>query len=768
MNLCKEDRSVQKVACGQINGLRIRSLVKYNFAFVIAPIFVLSAVANALAGLDKMDSAPVAPMEVGGTSSIVERALVPASASEELGTLLSDQTNRGGVQRNPDGGCSVSTAFPLPECAGAWTVAPKFAGQKSKLQETWGQTRVQIAQAEKVNLASKRPTPKATPKRRTNPTPKPGTTSTPKPTATPDPTATPTATLSGSPTPTATPTPSASGLDTYGGTTAVACTNGAAGHFYTEKLGNRWWLCDPAGNGFFLRGVWYMVPNANDATASAIQSKYAGPLANWEANWALEQARRLQTWGFNTVADYAVAELWPGTTDPAWNNATNTIPVKLPFALTEMTTHYAFINSDGVCGASALKDLMNGTGAVYTGYHYGYGDYFDPNFSTCVGTLLKNDTYGLQRALNSLNSPYLIYVTIDESDETGFLDAGADFTTVDGTNTGVLASGYNAANAAWIALVTAPTQSSNSSQGVTYSDTTVYTKQAFSSWLSQRYSGSIAALNTAWGANYTSFGAAGGWGIGSGLMDENGTCPAKVGAQACWVGEPYALAGETAAMQTDLNAFYVVYLDQYFSVETAQFHAYAPGVMLQAELGSWGAPPPRQVLTEAAKYIDLPIMSATPAWVCLNCIDQQARIDFTAQYLGDRPWINWSGFFALPDSAEAAYATANPAYATQPERGTGYQTMVNNMVSAKTTAYGSYPIVGFDWWDLYDMNSQNANWGLLSPLDNPYDGTSATIGGNGDDQWGYPTGGEQANYGDFLTGVTGANSNIYSAMIATP
>ena len=52
--------------------------------------------------------------------------------------------------------------------------------------------------------------------------------------------------------------------------------------------------------------------------------------------------------------------------------------------------------------------------------------------------LLKNDTYGLQRALNSVNSPYLIYVTIDESDETGFLDAGADFTTVDGTNTGVL------------------------------------------------------------------------------------------------------------------------------------------------------------------------------------------------------------------------------------------------------------------------------------------------------------------------------------------
>jgi hypothetical protein len=94
--------------------------------------------------------------------------------------------------------------------------------------------------------------------------------------------------------------------------------------------------------------------------------------------------------------------------------------------------------------------------------------------------------------------------------------------------------------------------------------------------------------------------------------------------------------------------------------------------------------------------------------------------------------------------------------------------MVNMMVNAKTTAYGSYPVVGFDWWDLYDMDGQQANWGLLTPRDNPYDGKSATITGNGKDQWGYPTGSEAANFGDFLTNVTSANSNIYAAMIAAP
>ncbi len=546
----------------------------------------------------------------------------------------------------------------------------------------------------------------------------------------------------------------------------MQCSNGPASHFYTQKIGDRWWICDPAGNGFFLKGVWDMVPNVNDATATAIQNKYAAPRSSWMANWALQQVNRLQSWGFNTVADYGHSELWPGTTDPAWGTTGNTIPVKLPFAYTEQTTHEAFVNGGNVCGASALKDMMNGTGAAYTGYRYGYGDYFDPNFKNCVKNLISSDTYGLQLALNSGNSPYLIYVTIDESDETGFLDAGPDFPTVDNVNTGLVSAGHNAANVAWITLITAPTQTSNSSQGVTYSDTTNYTKQKLGSWLSARYGASISALNTAWGSNYTSFGTDGGWGVGSGVLDEDGTCPARASGQACWVGNGFTLAGETATMQADMNAFYVLYLDQYFSVEATQFHTYAPGVMLQAEVGSWGAPPPRQVLTEMAKYIDLPLMGMTPASVCVNCTDQQARIDFTAQYLGDRPWVNWEGFFAAADSAESASATQNAAYATQSERGAGYQTAVNAMVSAKTTAYGSYPIVGFDWWCLYDMNGQTANWGLLTPLDNAYDGKSATIVGTGKDQWGYSTGGEAANYGDFLTDVTQTNQAVYDTMTA--
>jgi hypothetical protein len=83
--------------------------------------------------------------------------------------------------------------------------------------------------------------------------------------------------------------------------------------------------------------------------------------------------------------------------------------------------------------------------------------------------------------------------------------------------------------------------------------------------------------------------------------------------------------------------------------------------------------------------------------------------------------------------------------------------MSNAFLNAKDSATGTYHIVGFDWWGMYDMDGQKSNWGLITPLDNPYDGKSATIKGAGPDQWGYPTGGERVNYGDFLSAVSTAN-----------
>src|ERR1700704_2863568 len=91
-------------------------------------------------------------------------------------------------------------------------------------------------------------------------------------------------------------------LDQYGGSKAIPCSSGAKPHFYTEKINNRWWLCTPAGNAFFMKGVYNV--DMNDTTpdyqgvalSSVIATKYAsGATTNSTLNWAAQTVKRLQS-----------------------------------------------------------------------------------------------------------------------------------------------------------------------------------------------------------------------------------------------------------------------------------------------------------------------------------------------------------------------------------------------------------------------------------------------------------------------------------------
>ena|SRR6266849_4105724 len=594
------------------------------------------------------------------------------------------------------------------------------------------------------------------------------------------------------PAPTPTPTPAktatgasveagvgVAGLDQYGGVTNVQCTNGPAPHFYTQKIGDRWWICDPAGNGFFMKGavgVSYSLPTS----IGQIAAKYGSALNPyvvstaedsadvWVFNYVIEQVNRLRAWGFNELADGAAAMIWPTNKDVRWNTTDYTIPgqYKMPFNLGANTTRNAFLNQANCNIASPVKDMMSGIGPTYSAWHYNFGDYFDPGFSTCVGNMYNpaNNTslaIALGQSPGAPHGDYLLYLTLDEGDQTGFLDQGPEFSTID--NNGLPDNPVSAsAHPSWITLTTAPTQSSANVVGFaeTYSDATVYTKQEFSKFMSARYGASITALNLAWGSSYTTFGSAGGWGVGTGLLDENGTCPSR-GVNPCWVGDDITLSGETTAMQADMSAFLTDYLDQYFSVMTGWIHTYAPGVMTQMSMGGFGAPPRPEVLEAAGKYLDLPQLTIPPN--CPTCTDTQQRMDFAAHNLGDKPWMMWEGFFANPDSAESSHVRSDNMASTQAGRGAVYQQMVTNLTSARDSLTNSYHVVGFYWWAMYDMNNEGLNWGLITPSDNPYDGTSAVIAA-GVDQWGYSTGGQANNYGDFLSDVTNANNGILSSM----
>ena len=552
-------------------------------------------------------------------------------------------------------------------------------------------------------------------------------------------------------------------LDAYGGTTSVKCTAGPAAHFYTEKIGNRWWLCTPAGNGFFMKGV-YNVNYTDSAPdyqgvieTNVLAQKYATGLTNNSTlNWALESANRLQSWGFNTAGEYSSAYLWPVVTESQWGTPDNAIPVKLPYVMQVRPSWYSFTNEGGYANGP-VKDLLNGIKqSVYGGYRSHSADFWDPNFQQWFTNCLLKD-YLTNLSFTGPNNSYLIGFDTDETDNLQGFGAGPDFPTIDLSKTGVIQDGYENPHIGWFVLVTAPTQSGNSSFGVTYTDTKVYSKQAMSDWLAARYSNQISALNTAWGSKYTTFGSAGGWGAGTGLMDEDGTCPAR-GSQACWVpSDAISLSGATAAMIQDLDAFLLYHAQKYYSIIKSVLNADAPGflVMTSSPLGSWGSPPRRQILQAASQYMDLFSFGNIPPFICGNCTDVQQRVDFAAQYGGDKPWMNWEGFVGQPDSYWSVDPISGAYVQTQEQRGQLYQQMVQQLVDTQDSN-GTYHIVGFEWWDMYDMRSEQTNWGLLTNRDNAYDGVEARIA-TGTDSWGYPTGGERTDHGNFLAAVRRAN-----------
>jgi hypothetical protein len=564
--------------------------------------------------------------------------------------------------------------------------------------------------------------------------------------------------------------------DIYGGLTNLACPNGVQAHFYTQKIGSRWHLCTPAGNAFWMNGVYHV--DATDAGAdyqgvvlnNVVNAKYAaGFTTNPTLNWALQSVRRMQSWGFNTIAEDAVAWTLPVAVHSDWPTVDNTIPVKMPFVAIASPSWYSYTNANN-WASGPVKDLIAGVkSTVYTGYRSHSADFWDPNFAQWFQNSLIND-YWVHQAYSGPNKDYLISITVDDTDFLQGFGAGHDFPT---TNNGAISLGYDQPHLGWIILVTAPTQSSSAYFGLTYTNQTVYAKQELSNWLSARYSGSIASLNTAWGSQYSSFGSSGGWGVGTGLLDEDGTCPAKI--SICWVpADALGLSGATAPMQKDLDDFLLHHAQKYFSTIKSSLQAQAPGVLYNGPtvLGTYGTPPRRQILQAAGAYVDLlPLASVPP--ICSNCTDVQQRVDFVAQYGGDKPWLNWEGYQAKADSYMSPYASVSDQLQTQQARGQLYQQRMQQFLNTQDTTTGTYHLVGLKWWELYDNRGENANWGLLTRRDNAYDGAAATTAA-GADSWGYatgclPTSGcEKSSYGDFLDLLLNANLSTLRGIVSLP
>jgi hypothetical protein len=307
----------------------------------------------------------------------------------------------------------------------------------------------------------------------------------------------------------------------------------------------------------------------------------------------------------------------------------------------------------------------------------------------------------------------------------------------------------------YIALVTAPSQSANSYSappGRPYADTKVYTKYALRDLLQAKYR-TVDALNAAWNSTYTTFDSDGGWPDGKGLLDENGRSSHR------WLGNGEATlppdGGANANLARDLDDFLYQITRQFLSVEREALKAVAPNNLFfgPTNLGGWSAPARAPIYRAAGEVLDM---------ISVGTDCSQAQLDFITRAAGDIPLSIWEGLVANPDSSQWRYRYREAGSwqsDTQAARALLYHRRMNLLASGTSSVTGSKHYVGMLWWWWLDMPTEQMNWGIVSLMDNAYDGVEATMT-RGVDAWGYPTGGEEHNYGDFLGRARATNYSI--------
>ena len=299
-----------------------------------------------------------------------------------------------------------------------------------------------------------------------------------------------------------------SDLDQYGGLKSLKCTK-ATGWFHTQKIGNRWWLCTPLGNVFYAQMMNGVIGNGDSTIQATIARKYSTTAA-----WTIAANTRVQSWNFNSLTTNAYFENLPVGTDinfPVDSHGIHSQPVKMPFTLEVRPAYYAMRNP--VEGSvpfltNPTKNMIFVHSPYYSGYvaSGGVADYYDSG----IATWLHDDlTSGKDYAWATFNaSPYknyIIGVMLDDGDEMNGFGAGPDFATVP--------AGHNNYNLAMQVAAMSPLETANlniayGGGGFVYADTLIHSKMSLRNALATEY-GTVAALNSAWGSNYTTFDSSG-------------------------------------------------------------------------------------------------------------------------------------------------------------------------------------------------------------------------------------------------------------------
>jgi hypothetical protein len=329
------------------------------------------------------------------------------------------------------------------------------------------------------------------------------------------------------------------GVDTYGGCREIKGSE--TGYFHVEKFGPQWLFVTPEGHGLYpltVAAIYFNHPgvtNEGQSYTQVIEAKYrrAGDRDATPARerWANKVRDRLRQWGFSAIGPYSYPPVVPDFSEksPYYRGC----PVS---GLPENTMPYAATQSnmespmrDGV--VHNLWSPLMGNSDVGTAM---WADVFDPKFAQAVRTMAAAEK------LSPEQRKWVLFAFVEQTDymrgvskshpHLGWACAATNFEQPEGVCEPFLG------------------------KRATYADPKVYTKYALRDFLRAKYP-TLEALNTAWGTRYTTWDSAGGWGRGTGLLDEDGRSlgplrdfPAKA----------------RAAVAQDLDAFAAKLVRQFF------------------------------------------------------------------------------------------------------------------------------------------------------------------------------------------------------------
>jgi hypothetical protein len=529
--------------------------------------------------------------------------------------------------------------------------------------------------------------------------------------------------------------PAPAPLDVYGG--FVPDVAPATGYYQVKQVGDRWLFVTPEGNGMWMTGVFGVayvdaLDDLGTRSLDRIIAKYGGA-PGWQEHWRVNTARRLKSWGFNTLAAYHHWGMRPGPL--AGSN-----PERLPYVHIINPARTALYNGYGY-GTGPVKDVIYGTNHHYDGYRGARAlDFFDPNWEIYVDGWLRKDD-GL--IYGDIGNPWLLGIAMDEGDSLVGFGPGPEIT-----------APRLHPNPAWLVLITNFEQANNpwAAGFPAYEDRKVHSKYALRDFLAARY-GTVDALNAAWGSTYTSFDSDGGWASGTGLLDEDGRHP--------WVGRwNDEMATASAGVRADLSDFLYLYAKRYFTVMASKMRQYAPQHLVfgPTSLNGWAGLTRKEILRAAGESVD----------VLQAAIGSQRALDLTFAYAGNVPIVTWDSFISNPDSALWRYPNpediASPRLSlTQAGRGQMYADRVDFLFNAVSPS-GVHTVAGIKFWSWADHWWEKSNFGLVSLSDNAYDGQQARAT-PGTDAAGWPTGGEERDYGDFVSAVATAHVAIAESLV---